>query len=150
MNRKLKQLAAREKGVEEYNKCLIELRACRNKERELELMEELERWDDKLEELCKPLAFEDNGEEVQTEMMNVAQYSDEWCKTKTGTFRALYVCMQDWGGQWPACGTLMPSQAWTRRFEDPTSSKQRWYCVCCRVWHAGRVPLQWCLHIHAL
>ena len=63
----------------------------RNKERELVLVEELERWDDKLEELCKPLAFADKGEEVQTKLMNVAQYGDEWSETKTGCFRAWYV-----------------------------------------------------------
>ena len=26
----------------------------------------------------------------------------------------------------------MPSKEWTRRFEDPASNKQRWYCVCCK------------------
>ena len=32
----------------------------------------------------------------------------------------------------------MPSQAWTRRFEDPTGSKQRWYCVCCQTRYVTR------------
>ena len=65
--------------------------------------------------------------------MNAAQYGDEWSETKTGCFRAWYVCMQDWKKTYPVCGTLMPSQAWTRRHEDPCHNKQRWYCVCCET-----------------
>ena len=62
--RKLQQLAARHKGVAEYDKLLSELRACRNKEREIELIEKLEEWDKKLAELCKPLAFADRHKGV--------------------------------------------------------------------------------------
>ena len=51
VGRKLKQLAARERGCEEYDKLLKELRACRNKERETELIDELEGWESKLAEL---------------------------------------------------------------------------------------------------
>ena len=103
------------------------------KERELELLTELEEWDDKLEELNKPEAFADHGEELQRGFLNVAQYSDQWTKTATGSFRAWYICRQTWGDQHPPCATLMPSQVWTRRHDDPSVSQQRWYCVCCQT-----------------
>ena len=129
--RKLCQLQARRKGIEEYDKLLVELREVKDKEKELTIIEELERWDKSLEELNKPMAFADKEDAVQ--MFNVAQYSDEWVRTASGALRAWYVCLQDWGGQHPPCGTVMPSKQWKRKFADLGSTKQRWYCVCCQT-----------------
>ena len=91
--RKLIQLGARKQGIEEYDKLLAELRECRNKEREIELVVLLESWDAKLADLCKPLAFADKGPEEQEGMFNVAQYQDEWIKRSKGSVRAWYICM---------------------------------------------------------
>ena len=61
----MKHLVARERDVEEYDKLLSEVRACRNKTRETELIDELEAWESKFADLCKPLAFESKGEVLQ-------------------------------------------------------------------------------------
>ena len=127
--RKLVQLKARKRGIEEYDKLIEELRNCKDKDRELTIIEELEKWDQVLWKLTTPLAFQ--GKEDAVEMMNVAQYHDEWVETESGAIRAWYVCLQDWGETYPPCGTVMPSKQWKRKFEEVGASKQKWYCVCC-------------------
>ena len=57
--------------------------------------------------------------------------SGEWVNTESGALRAWYVCLQDWGGQYPPCGTVMPAKQWKHKFENIGASKQKWYCVCC-------------------
>ena len=131
VSRKLVQLQARARGIEEYDRLVAELKETKDKQRELTIIEALEMWDSRLEQLCQPLAFSDKPD--ATQMFNVAQYSDEWVNTKTGSLRAWYVCLQDWGGTWGVCGTVMPSKQWKRKFEDVGASKQRWYCVCCQT-----------------
>ena len=123
--------AARARGIEEYLRLVAELKETKDKQRELTIIEALEMWDSRLEQLCQPLAFSDKPD--ATQMFNVAQYSDEWVNTKTGALRAWYVCLQDWGGTWGVCGTVMPSKQWKRKFDDVRPSKQRWYCVCCQT-----------------
>lgn len=127
--RKLIQLKARSQGIEEYDKLLAELKTTKDKTKELDIIEQLEKWDAVLEKLNTPLAFADKPDAEQ--MMNVAQYYDEWVNTEHGKLRAWYVCLQTFGGTYPPCGTVMPSKQWKRRFDDIGSSKQRWYCVCC-------------------
>ena len=127
--RKLVQLKARQQGIEEYDQLLVELRNVKDKDMELAIIGELERWDQELEKLTTPIAFE--GKEDAVEMMNVAQYHDEWVNTKSGALRAWYVCLQDWGESYPPCGTVMPSKQWKRKFEEVGATKQKWYCVCC-------------------
>ena len=123
--RKLVQLKARELGIAAYDNLLKELRECRDKTRELEIIKDLEAWQPRIEELNTPLAFADK--EDATQMINVAQYYDEWVHSKSGCLRAWYVCMAGM----PKCGTVMPSKGWTRRYANIGASKQRWYCVCC-------------------
>ena len=89
-----------------------------------ETMQQLDQWIMQLEKDCKPLAFE--GRPDQAAMMRVAQYSDERVQTPSGSLRAWYVCMWDCGGQQAPCGTVMPSQLWTRRREDPGATGQKW------------------------
>ena len=129
--RKLIQLKARQKGIEEYDKLIVELRTVKDKDRELTIIEELEKLDQVLEKHTTPLAFQ--GKEDAEQMFNVAQYSDEWVNTESGALRAWYVCLCDWGGQYPPCGTVMPAKQWSRKFEDVGSSRQKWYCVCCKT-----------------
>ena len=136
--RKMCQLAARKKGIEEYDALLVELRKSQTKNREMELMDLLEEWDAKLAELNAPLAFAGFGAVEQEKMFNVAQHSDEWVNTPKECLRAWYICLQDWKETWPACGTLMPSQLWRRRHSDPSRSKQRYYCVCCETVYKTR------------
>ena len=134
--RKLKQLVARQRGIEEYDALLAEFRNTKSKTRELALLEELEAWEPQLEALCMPLAFAAHGEDEQHKMVNVAQYSDEWVNTKNGSLRAWYVCLQDWGENYPCCGTVMPAKQWSKRYTDIAATHQRWYCVICdtRYW----------------
>ena len=145
--RKLKQLAVRESGVAKHMKLVEELKGCRDKKREIELVQLLEEWDVMLADLLKPLALADQGEEKQTGLMNGAQYSDEWLKTEHGSLRAQYsdvwlktehgiirswyLCMHDWNGTEPTCGCLMPSQQLGETYAD--TSSMRWYCVSCNA-----------------
>ena len=57
--------------------------------------------------------------------------SGEWVNTESGALRAWYLCLQDWGGSYPPCGTVMPSKQFQRQFEEVGVTKQKWYCVCC-------------------
>ena len=44
------------------------------------------------------------------------------------TFRSFYICQA--GGADP-CLTVISSETWTTKHDDPLASKQRWYCICC-------------------
>lgn len=68
-------------------------------------------------------------------MFDVAQYHDEWvgAESGTGALKAWYICLNDYGGTYPMCGTVMQSKQWMHKFEDVESTKQRWYCVCCEA-----------------
>ncbi|CAK0853194.1 unnamed protein product [Prorocentrum cordatum] len=129
--RKLIQLKARQQGIEEYDKLLVEHRAVKEKDRELTIIEELENWDQVLEKPNAPLAFQ--GKEGAEQTFNAAQCSDEWVNADFGALGAWHVCLQGWGGQCPPCGAVMPSKQWRRKFEGIGSSKQERHCVCCQT-----------------
>ena len=130
ITRKLKKIVQRNTGVEQWHELLEQYRKETDIDKQLKLMEKMEKIEDKIEEHNKNLAFQ--GFEDQQQCVNVAQYHGEWTMSKSGSrMRAWYVCMMDGNGQWDPCGTIMPAKHWLRRFEDVGSSKQRWYCVCC-------------------
>ena len=68
----------------------------------------------------------------------MADYEDEWVPG----VRAWFVCRSGTRDKSllnvpekvaDQCWTLMPSKVWTRRWEDPTRSRQKWFCKCCRA-----------------
>ena len=113
--RKLVQLKARTKGIEDYDKLIKELRTMEDKERELAIIEKLEAWGSELGKLNAPLAFE--GKQDKEQVMNVARYQDEWVNTGTGALRAWYVCRQDFHGGYE-CGTLVSPKQWMRKLKS--------------------------------
>ena len=62
-----------------------------------------------------------------------ADYTDDWFDVGEGSarvsFRALYKCDRKWGDE--VCHTFIASSCWKRRFAEPLSPNQRWYCTVC-------------------
>ena len=81
------------------------------------------------EEEYKHLAYANRPD--QAEMLMASSYADEFARTSDGAgyFRCWFMCLAG-GSTWP-CMTVCPSKSWTRRFSDPTASKQRWFCTEC-------------------
>ena len=76
ITRKLKKMVQRNKGVEEYDKLLEQFRKEPDTEKQFELIEQLEKMEDLIDEANKNMAFK--SFEDQQQCINVAQYHDEW------------------------------------------------------------------------
>ena len=138
IERQLLQLKAlRMITVEHYSR-LDELAAVSNDAKDfnmlqLRIIERLEEVQKRLKLGVKPLAFRNMPN--QHEIMNCAQYYDEWVDSPTHKLRAFCICLADGKGTWSKiCGTVTPSKFWPRKFAGPAWRKgQKHYCISCTV-----------------
>ena len=60
---------------------------------------------------------------------------DEWISSKHRRLRAWYLCMNTCGGEYPPCGTVIPSNQWMRERVGSSRnvgiSRWQWCCVSC-------------------
>ena len=133
---------------------LSELAACRNKDRSLEIMKEL----DKMYQRDRMVGFAEHphvlkqetveAQQVMQDRMQMAStYSDEWCSTVVDGelvyIRFYFICQRrthkrKWEGNRTArCMHLTLSDDWIKKFQDdPLSWQQGWKCAC----QAGYMP----------
>ena len=120
-------------GLHESSKLIEELtaklRVVKNTAEAEELKLQIDKAREDNERRDVPLAYADHPD--QAAMLMASSYADEFARTSDGAgyFRCWFMCLAG-GSTWP-CMTVCPSKSWTRRFSDPTASKQRWFCTEC-------------------
>ena len=127
---------ARPVKVEKHRQLAERMAKCKSMAECKEIMEEMKKLEDEIDEASKPLAL--NSLEPHVAEMNMAaQYSDELCSTyyPDGTLktacRAFYICLCSHGSATWECKTLTLNKSWLRKSDEPWAKKQRWYCPCC-------------------
>ena len=101
-----------------------------------ELIPDLERIEDLIEEYCAPLAFAARGKE-QMSFCLAADYDNQWCVTYDSKGRVLsalrvfHLCTS--GHATDPCLTAIEGKSWQRMLESPWASGQRWYCNVCQA-----------------
>jgi len=136
--RKEDRLEATAAASAKHSRLVGELKTCTNKARAKEIVQELERLEKLLLEQSQYLAFKEKAEK-KMKYIHVAQYQDEWTSVDGGRLRAWCACLREGKKRLAKpCGTVIASKRWPRRFDDPSSSRQKWYCACCKVKYATR------------
>ena len=93
-----------------------------------QLHAQLTAMEDKLEELERPIAFEDKGIDMQKAYLIATEYMDEWINVGNGAMymRSWYLC---------ECGACLSSKSWVTLFPELQDNEwrkgQRYYCVFC-------------------
>ena len=163
LNRKTKVLEHRATLVDRHAALMIEFENCDrdcNLARSKQIMTELEKLIEQIEETERPLAFRERAErdlpgaaplaveKQQWRYFLAATFSDLWSAiydksgNMVGAFMTFYVCLGNVGTE--KCGTIICSKIWDRLFEDPMAVGQRYYCRCCngRYRHAHGTLIQ--------
>jgi hypothetical protein len=83
------------------------------------------------------LAFKDpDTGKTKWDMWQASTFHDEYVKTKNGYMRYWFVCMA--GGNERPCMTAILSKKWQRKFEDPSTPKNKYKCTVCNETYMRR------------
>ena len=114
----MKWINHRNTGLDKYDDLLCKLKRCKDKVQEMEILKQLDRLEDEIEQYLEMQAFASFGKDEQEQMRRCSQYRDEFVIGKAGTVRTYYVHQKQICGTEPKCGTLMASKAWARKHEE--------------------------------
>ena len=147
---KCASLRLRSDCVDQHNVLLQKLKSASTIEEANELIPELERIEDLIDEHSAPLAFANKGKE-QWSYCLAADYDDQWCITYdskgniVSALRVLHLCMS--GHSEDPCLTAIEGKAWQRMMANPWASGQRWYCNVCQARYRPRMGVLCEIHI---
>ena len=120
--------------LDSYNDKLHQMRNATDAGRVLEIRVELALVEKDLFHAEQQMSFQGWPEEQRSRFLRAVDYCDNLTELKVGDkivgyIAVYYICTA--GGSGYECLTLILSPDWSRRYEDPLHSGQRWYCNCC-------------------
>jgi hypothetical protein len=129
-------LRLRSACFEEHDLLLQKLKESKTLDEENELIPDLERIEDLIEDYSAPQAFAARGKE-QMSFCLAADYDDQWCVTYdskgrvVSALRVFHLCTS--GHATDPCFTAIEGKSWQRMLDNPWACGQRWYCNVCQA-----------------